>query len=174
MDAKHILLMFAARLTLSAAILWLVYRYVDMIPFILAIPIAGALLAKPVLEGVSSWFGWTRKQPYEEWQGRYYEFANTQIRIFEIDNQLWAQDSDLLRVIGEKPTLMLGSLYGAADYAAIPGTRFHGFSPTGTEKVLKASGHHEAARMLMWLQREVYKAYNRRREMASQGAIKPY
>lgn len=174
MDAKRILLMFLVRSALSAAILWLVYRYVGMIPFILAIPIAGALLAKPILEGASAWFGWARKQPYEEWQGRYYEFANTQIRIFEVDGQLWAQDSDLLRVIGEKPTLMLGSLYGAGDYAPIPGTRLHGFSPSGAEKVLRASHHHEAARMLMWLQREVYKAYNRRREMAAQGAIKPY
>jgi hypothetical protein len=175
MDAKHISLMFIARLALSAAILWLVYRYVGMIPFILAIPIACALLAKPILEAASSWFGWARKQPYEEWQGRYYEFANTQIRMFEVNNELWAQDSDLLRVIGEKPTLMLGSLY-AADYAPIPGTRFHGFSPTpaGTEKVLKASSHHEAARMLMWLQREVYKVHHPRREMAAQGVIKPY
>jgi len=41
MDASRILLVFFVRSALSAAILWLVYRYVGMISFILAIPITG-------------------------------------------------------------------------------------------------------------------------------------
>ena len=166
MEAWRIVLLFAVRLTLSVAILWAVYRYMGMIPFVLAIPIAGVLLAKPILEAGGTWIHWAKRQPFAQWQGNYYEFAGTQIRIFELGRELWVVDADLLRVIGEKPSVMLESLYGAQDYDAIIDTRFHGFSATGVEKVLRKSDHYESKRMLMWLQREVYKPHARKQEMA--------
>jgi hypothetical protein len=166
MEAWRIVLMFAVRLTMSAAILWLVFRYMGMIPFLLAIPIAGVLLAKPIIEAGGTWFHWAKKQPFAEWHGNYYEFAGTQIRMIEVGRELWVVDADLLRVIGEKPTLMLESLYDVADYYAIAGGKYHGFSPSGAEKVLNKSSHHEAKRMLMWLQREVYKQHARKQDLA--------
>ena len=172
MEAWRIVLMFAIRLALSAAILWTVYRYMGMYPFILAIPIAGVLLAKPIIEAGGTWFHWAKQQPYAEWHGNYYEFAGTQIRVFEVGRELWVVDADLLRVIGEKPTLMLESLFDVDDYDAIAGGRYHGFSPAGAEKVLKKSVHFEARRMLMWLQREVYKQHARKQELASM-TVKP-
>jgi hypothetical protein len=167
METWRIVLMFAVRLTLSAAILWLVFRYMGMIPFLLATPIAGVLLAKPIIEAGGNWLHWAKKQPFAEWHGNYYEFAGTQIRMIEVGRELWVVDADLLRVIGEKPTLMLESLYDVADYYAIAETRYHGFSPSGAEKVLNKSSHHEAKRMLMWLQREVYKQHARKQELAA-------
>ena len=166
MDAWRIARLFAIRLALSAAILWLIFRYMGMIAFILAIPIVGALLAKPIIEAGGSWINWAKKQPVAEWQGNYYEFAGTQIRMLEVGKELWVVDADLLRVIGEKPSLMLGSLYDIHEYGAIDETRFHGFSPAGAAKVLNKSTHVEAKRMLMWLQREVYKVHQRKQEFA--------
>lgn len=158
--------MFVIRLALSAAVLWAVYLYMGMIPFVLAIPVAGVLLAKPIIETGGSYFHWARKQPYAEWHGNYHEFAGTQIRMFEVGRELWVVDADLLRVIGEKPTLMLGSLYGTHEYDAIADGKYHGFSPAGAEKVLMKSDHFEARRMLLWLQREVYKQHARKQELA--------
>lgn len=167
MDAKQIALSFLVRLALSLLVLWAVYRYIGLITMVIATPIAGALLAKPLLEAGGSWFQWARKQPYAEWQGKYYGFAGTQIRMFEVGDALWISDADLLRVLGEKPTLMLGSLYGPQDYAEIPGANIHGFSPEGAAKLLTASRHPESGRMLLWLQREVYKPHRRKLDLAA-------
>ena len=166
MEAWRIVLMFVIRGALAAVILWAVFRYMGMIPFILAIPIVGVLLAKPIIEAGGNYFNWAKKQPYAAWHGNYYEFAGTQIRMIEVERELWAVDADLLRVIGEKPTLMLGSLYDVHDYDAIPDTKFHGFSPAGAEKVLRKSDHIESKRMLLWLQREVYKQHARKQDLA--------
>jgi hypothetical protein len=86
--------------------------------------------------------------------------------MIEVGRELWVVDADLLRVIGETPTLMLESRYVVSEYRAIADTRFHGFSPAGAEKVLQKSSHHEAKRMLLWLQREVYKQHARKQELA--------
>lgn len=170
MEVKRIVLLFAIRLVLSAAILWAVFRYIGMIPFVLAIPIAGILLAKPIIEAGEGYFQWAKRQPYAEWQGNYYEFAGTQIRMFEVGRELWAVDTDLLRVIGEKPTLMHTSLYSTVDYDLIADTKYRGFSPAGAEKVLNKSTHFEAKRMLIWLQREVYKHHARKQDLAAMTA----
>ena len=167
METWRIVLLFAARLALSAAILWAVFHYMGMIPFVLSIPIAGVLLAKPLIEAGGSWLHWAKKQPYAEWHGNYYEFAGTQIRMFEIGRELWVVDEDLLRVIGEKPSLLLGGHYDVLEYGPIDETEFHGFSPAGAAKVLNQSTHYESKRMLMWLQREVYKVHRRKQELAT-------
>lgn len=167
MDAKQIALLFAVRLALAGAILWAVFHYMGLIPFVIATPIAGVLLAKPILEAGGNWFHWARKQPYAEWHGHYYEFAGTQIRIFEVGRELWVADADLLRVIGESPSLMLESVYDPHEYDEIPDTRIKAFSPEGAEKVLMASTHQEAGRMLLWLKREVYKPHQRKLDLAA-------
>ena len=169
METWRILLLFVTRLAIAALILWAVFHYMGMIPFILATPIAGVLLAKPIIEAGGSYFNWAKKQPYAEWHGNYYEFAGTQIRMLEVGRELWVVDADLLRVIGEKPTLMLGNAYSTEEYSAIAETKYHGFSPTGAAKVLNKSTHYESKRMLMWLQREVYKQHARKQDL---GAIR--
>ena len=90
--------------------------------------------------------------------------------MIEVGRELWGVDADLLRVVGEKPSLMLGSVYDRDDYATIAETNYHGFSPAGAAKVLNKSAHYEARRMLMWLQREVYKQHARKQDLAAMGA----
>lgn len=125
------------------------------------------LVAKPLIawsEEILIFFG---RQPLAKWQGIYYQFANVQVRMMEVGRELWVVDVDLLQVIGEKPTLMLESLYDSHEYDLIPDTRFHGFSPQGAEKALMKSDHFESKRMLLWLQREVYKPHRRKQELAA-------
>ena len=128
------------------------------------------MLAKPVMAWAGEIGTFFSRQPLHKWQGIYYQFANVQIRMMEVGRELWVVDSDLLRVIDEKPTLMLESLYDAHEYDVIPDSKFHGFSPEGAEKVLLKSTHFEARRMLLWLQREVYKPHRRKRELAGERA----
>jgi len=126
------------------------------------------MLPKPIMGWAEEFGTFVSRQPLRQWQGIYYQFANVQIRMMEVGRELWAVDTDLLRVIDEKPTLMLESLYDAHEYDVILGTNFHGFSPEGVEKVLMKSTHFEAKRMLMWLQREVYKPHRRKRALAAE------
>lgn len=166
MTAWQISRLFLMRLALAGGILWAVFHFMGLIPLVLAVPAAGVLMAKPLMQAEAALFQWIGRQPHAEWQGNYYNFANVHIRMLEVGSELWIVDRDLLLVIGEKPTLMLGSLYGAHEYGLIPGTRLHGFSPAGAEKVLQASAHFEARRMLLWLKREVYKPHARKLEIA--------
>ena len=128
------------------------------------------MLSKPIIGWSGEIADFFTRQPFTKWQGIYYEFAHVQIRMMEVGRELWVVDADLLRVIGEKPTLMLESLYDVHEYDAIPNTKFHGFSPEGAEKVLLKSTHFESKRMLLWLQREVYKQHKRKQEVAKMAA----
>ena len=128
------------------------------------------MLSKPILGWSGEIMDFFSRQPLAKWQGIYYQFANVQIRMMEVGHELWVVDTDLLRVIGEKPTLMLESIYDVHEYDAIPDTKFHGFSPAGAEKVLRKSDHIESKRMLLWLQREVYKQHARKQELAKMGS----
>ena len=128
------------------------------------------MLSKPIIGWSGEIVDFFSRQPLAKWQGNYYQFANVQIRMMEVGRELWVVDADLLRVIGEKPTLMLESLYDVHEYDTIPDTKLHGFSPQGAEKVLLNSTHLEARRMLMWLQREVYKQHKRKQEVAKMAA----
>lgn len=130
------------------------------------------MLAKPVMGWATEFGIFVSRQPLTKWQGIYYQFANVQIRMMEVGRELWVVDTDLLTVIGEKPTLMLESLFDCHEHDIIPGTKLHGFSPAGAEQVLMKSTHFEAKRMLMWLQREVYKPHRRKQELAEGGRMK--
>jgi hypothetical protein len=60
MEHSRIAAMFAIRLCLSAGILWAIYRFLGVIPFLLGVPISAVLLAKPILNARGSWFSWVR------------------------------------------------------------------------------------------------------------------
>ena len=163
------------RFGLSAFLIWLPFWKFGVNPtgagyaLLVAAPCA-FMVAKPLVAWSGEIFTFFSRQPLTKWQGIYYQFANIQIRMMEVGRELWVVDEDLLRVIGEKPSLMLESLYDSLEYDLIPDTRFHGFSPQGAEKVLRKSDHYEASRMLMWLQREVYKPHRRKQELAAMQA----
>lgn len=122
--------------------------------------------AGPIMQ-LSVWYYETAsQQPLKKYQGNYYEFANAQIRVFVVRNKLWCVDVDVLKVIGEKPNVMLESLYTATEYDLITGTKFNGFSEEGVEKLLNKSTHYEALRMLHWFVRDVKKPHYRKLEVA--------
>ena len=105
------------------------------------------MLSKPILEWIIVIGTTLRQQPYIKWQGIYYEFAGTQIKIYYINKTIWFVGSDVLKVIGQQSSLMLESTFDVCEYDFIPDTRIEGFSLKGVEKLLRSSNHFEARRM---------------------------
>lgn len=166
MEFSQIALMFAWRIVVCAVASWLVYRFVGGPPAVITVALWGIMLAKPTIELVAAWFNWARREPYAKWQGQYYEFANVQIRILARDDGLWFCAADVLQVLGEKPAVNLNTIYDGNDYRHFAEEGFAAFSERVVALVLQQSRHPEAARMWLWLQREVIKQHYRKREIA--------
>ncbi len=151
---------------------YIAFRSGGLIGLVLSVPVWGVLFAKPIMD-LSIWYYQSAVQlPIKKYNGNYYEFANTQIRVFIVANKLWCVDKDVLKVIGQKPNVMLESLYTASEYDQITGTTFNGFSEEGLEKLLEKSTHFEALRMLHWFKRDVKKPHHRKLEIAKELAQK--
>ena len=180
MEAHKILIMLLLRLTICSAISWAVYRWTSPILAIFTTAAWGVLLAKPIIEGCASYFQWQKKQPYAKWQGNYYEFANIQIRVIEAPDlsqqgparsaasTLWFCDTDVLKVVGKKPTSLLRAIYSNAEYRELPDENLTAFSESGVKKYLMTSTHHESKRMMMWVEREVIRPHRKRQEIMMQ------
>jgi hypothetical protein len=166
MDLRQITLMFVWRIALCATVSWILVRFVGWQSTIISVALWGLLLAKPLIGLVAAWFNWARREPYAKWQGNYYEFANVQIRILVRSDGLWFCDADVLQVIGEKPARGMENIYSAADHQRFDDERIAAFSEQGVARVLRASRHRDAARMWLWLEREVIKQHYRKLEIA--------
>ena len=123
------------------------------------------MLSKSIIGWAGELGVFVSRQPYAKWHGNYYEFAGSQVRIYPVGKSLWFVDADVLKVIGQKTSLMLQSTFDVHEYDLIPGTKQHGFSEEGVEKLLRASDHSESKRMLLWIQREVVKPFRRKLEI---------
>jgi hypothetical protein len=53
------------------------------------------LFAGPIVRGIGRYIWWARKEPYIPWEGRYYEFQNVHVRIYEEDGKLWFVANDV-------------------------------------------------------------------------------
>jgi hypothetical protein len=170
MSIGRIAWMWAWRLAIVLAVVWQIYRFQGthtMIAFVLMIPIIGVLLAKPVIESLGAWFNWARKQPYEKWQGNYYEFANIQIRIVEDGDTLWFCDADVFSVL-EIPSSMVSTrinLLAPGERKYLEEHGLHALSEQGVLRLLEKAPHRDALPMKHWIEREVIKPFRRKREL---------
>jgi hypothetical protein len=127
------------------------------------------MLSKPLISWAGVLGAYLIRQPYVKWQGNYYEFSGSQIRICPVDRTLWFVDTDVLCVIGQKSSAHLKTKFDVHEYDVIPSTWQYGFSEEGVEKLLRESGHPESKKMLVWIQREVVKPYRRKLELGLAG-----
>lgn len=159
------------RLAVAAGFSFLAYRLAGehkygLVLVALSSPLWGVLLAKPILGAIGGFIAWSKRQPYAKWQGHYYEFQGTQIRIFEQDDALWFCDRDVLRVLGKAPTTFMKITYGDTDYKHIPEANMMAFSETAVVAVVSRIRHSEAGKLKFWLEREVIAPYHRKLELA--------
>ncbi len=179
LTAQRFVWMVLWRLAVAALIISGFFRFRGtdtMALFMLAVPAIGVLAAGPIMIVVSAWLHWQRGQPHQKWQGNYYEFANIQIRVLEIPNdlpdetgqliptKLWFVDKDVLKVLGRKPTLQLKAMFKTTDYRDFSDENVWAFSEVGVKKILMISTHPESKKMMLWIERELIKVHRRRLE----------
>jgi hypothetical protein len=170
MENQQIFVMILIRVAICAAVTYAASR-INAAAAVVTVALWGALMAKPIVELGANWFNWARRQPYEKWQGNYYEYANVQIRIFEHGSgstqRLWFVASDVLKVLGERPTRKLALIYNNDEYRVLPDENLPAFSEEGVKKCLTVSRHPQSVAMLLWIEREVIKPHRRKLEIAS-------
>jgi hypothetical protein len=171
-ESVRFLASLTARIGFAAGISYLAYRLggshkYGLVILVLTAPLWGVLLRKPILEGISAYFKWVKKQPYVPWQGRYYEFENVHVRVFEDDfGHLWFCDKDVLQVLGQSVSEIYQVAYPESDYRKIPGERLKGFSENAVILVVSRIRHPSAGKFNFWLEREVLAPHHKKREKA--------
>lgn len=136
----------------------------------------GLVGVAPIGWVLSRWlvFGFShfKRHAYEtacaEWQGKYFEFDNMQVRIDCEDNTVRVAADDIFRQIGYKPgesdRRRLALSHGVSGYSRMAGEP----DTFGEEAVLTfLAGRREkqAPRLRLWLQREVLPNLRARREI---------
>lgn len=176
MENHKILLMIVIRAAICGLVSFIAFKFGPVYGMI-SVVCWGVLMAKPIVELGANWFNWARREPYEKWQGNYYEFADVQIRIFGRDGatqqKLWFAVPDILKVLGEKPSTKLELIYGPAEYWVFPEENVAAFSEKGVKKCLAASRHPQANAMRLWIEREVIKPHRKKLEIAKDISASP-
>lgn len=125
----------------------------------------GAILAKPLLEGLIAIYGFFRDAPLKPYQGNYYAFDDQQVRVFEINGALWVVDEDILNIIGFKPLLATRRIADLSEHRIIKEHNLWVYSQQAVLRLLKDSYHPSAARLKLWLLREVYFPYAKKQRV---------
>jgi hypothetical protein len=168
------------RAAVAGGITWAAWRWggggqASMISLLFCGVIWAVLFAKPIVDGLGAYVWWARKEPYIPWEGRYYEFQNVHIRIFEEDGKLWFAAEDVLKVLGRKPDSTLAITYGEIDYRLISGAAappLRVFSTRAAREIIVRARHPEAGKFLFWFDREVVAPFEKAKEIrASSGKI---
>ena len=89
--------------------------------------------ARALVHGGFDAFHWLRHGHMREWNGRYYEFANQQIRAAEVNGQLVFLERDLLALI-EQPESTTVELFGAAERVGVEDAGEKALTEKGCER----------------------------------------
>ncbi len=173
MENHKILLMILIRAAICTVVTYVALK-INVGVGMATVALWGVLMAKPIVELGANWFNWARREPYEKWQGNYYEFAHVQIRVFArggaTQQKLWFAVADILKVLGEKPSKKLELIYSPAEYGVFPEENVAAFSEEGVKKCLAASRHPQAIALRLWIEREVIKPHRKKLEIAAEMA----
>ena len=124
------------------------------------LPVAAWFVSRVVVHGGFEAWTFARRGHMRKWNGRYYEFANIQLRAEELDDQLVFVESDLLKVI-EQPRSATVELFGADERVRLS-TGEIALTRAGCERLLRKCPHADAKKLLLFLQREAFFPYEKR------------
>ena len=154
----------AIRLAIGLGALAVAGKAFGLIGIVLAAPVLGVAIAKPLLEGISDGFTWSANQPLRKWVGRYYEFAGQQIRVLEHKGELWFAADDVISSTGipaAGDTLLEAKSIPVDDSAHLAF-----LDGASLEKVLLRHRSAESSRFLLWAQRQVLAPHERKKSGA--------
>ena len=138
---------------------------VGLIGLPITAPIWGVMFAKPVLEFFPALERVVHRHAFQEWEGRYYKFGHTHLRVYFEDDDAWFNAKDVLSVLDKTPASWLDTRFTAEEYGMNPGRRDKGFSTAGVVKLTQISDHPEAPKFRLWFERTVVFSLNRKKEM---------
>jgi hypothetical protein len=108
-----------------------------------------------------------------EWESRYYAFDDRQVRVFDVGGAPYIVDADVFASIGvdrvARARGVLKRARRAGEYTRIPGSREWVFSEAGLLRYLANRQDARAAKFGLWVKREVYFPWYRRREHPTPG-----
>jgi hypothetical protein len=127
-----------------------------LLAFVFSVPVIGVAIARPLVELTHEGMSWLWHQPMEKWQGRYYNFNGTQIRVLDEDDRLWFCVEDMLRACQVR-----------AIASILPDTRevdgLHSMDIETVERFHETHRNKELGRFLLWAKREVIEPYERKK-----------
>jgi hypothetical protein len=163
-----LLLRLALCLLASAIFVWIGHAVFPVaggwIAFVITIPLYGAALAKPIIEMADEGYGWFSAQPLKAWEGRYYEFNMTQIRVYEDGDKLWFVANDVVSAAGVPPIPVSFRATYRHGFMMIESAKLEGIDVDTVELYLNKNPGHDAARFALWVRREVEKPWKKKRE----------
>ncbi len=93
-----------SRLVLASAALALGWEFMGLTGVVLCSPVAGACLARPIFEQLTSLYAGTRAAAYRKLQGRYYAFRGVPLDIVEdVRGQRWLRTAEVRNLIASFP-----------------------------------------------------------------------
>jgi hypothetical protein len=130
--------------------------------FILVMPLAAKLVTRQLIELFHEGFTWLSQQPLKQWEGAFYAFDDVQVRIYEVDGELWFAVPDILRAIDLKALPPAFAATHRDDLKRVPGSRLQALPASGLPALLEPLRQPKAGRFLVWAQREVVAPWQRR------------
>lgn len=130
---------------------------------VLFVPFVAWYASRLLIHGGFAFGSGLRGRLKKEWNGIYYEYATIHLRAMEHEETLVFLEDDILSVI-EQPQSATTRLFGPMERLAIEGGRWRVLTEQGCERLLLKCPHSHAKGLLLYLRREAFGPFAKRRE----------
>jgi hypothetical protein len=162
--SRGLLIKLAIRLAIGSLVTWLLYERSGATGLVLAAPVWGVLMAKPILELVAMLVRGTKRSAWSEWDGDVIAFESYRLRVRYVAGYPWIVDEDLLAVLGKEGSETMRRRADPANCAQLPDCGLWGYSEAGAVKYLSSSRHPDAHKLRLLLERQVFLPARKKRE----------
>ena len=142
---------------------WIGWHTPAKLGLLLCLPIFGWLASRALVHGGFNLFEWLSKMPFAGWNGKYYEFNNQHIRVYEHHDRLLFVADDVFHAAGITKAAKAHVAVHADELSEIPGSRHRGLGIRQVERLANEYPGTDAGRFLLWAQREVVGPWEKRR-----------
>lgn len=144
---------------------WIGWHTPAKLGLLLCIPAFGWFASRALVHGGFNLFEWLSRVPYAGWNGRYYEFNNEQIRVYEHHDRLLFVADDVVRAtkIATSPDSYVA--VHSDELTDIPRSRLRGYGIRQIERLADAYPGTDAGRFLLWAQREVVGPWEKKKAL---------
>jgi hypothetical protein len=132
--------------------------------FLMVVPILAWVISRQLLNRGGGFFRSAGDRALAPWEGTYYAFDDTQVRIFEDDGRLWFVAADVARAVGWRKLPQRFRVAHEARLRRVEGTRLGALDMQGLEALLVPERSRSCSRFLVWARNEVEAPWRRKRE----------